>query len=228
MQASCPRWFFPLAPYASQEQLKVGGSEATAPKPERKKYRDALCGRQMSTFNTALCGYYHRHCRVKPMCPPDDGEVGRTLPHTCADFNQNCLSWARKGECDANPSFMRGECAQSCRMCGSVDSAGAAAEPDGSVVGDGTPEVQVEMEDGTVMNRAFLGEPERTCVDEEPLAACVNLVDLGACETQRGWMQESCRRSCEFCNASRAAFADGNEPKREDTAAHACPDGTWH
>lgn len=39
-------------------------------------------------------------------------------------------------------------------------------------------------------------------------------------------MQEACRKSCEFCNASKDAFPDGKEPPREDTAAHACPDGS--
>ena len=39
-------------------------------------------------------------------------------------------------------------------------------------------------------------------------------------------MQEACRKSCEFCNASKNAFPEGKEPLREDTAAHACPDGS--
>ena len=39
-------------------------------------------------------------------------------------------------------------------------------------------------------------------------------------------MQEACRKSCAFCNASKHAFPGGKEPPREDTAAHACPDGS--
>eukprot|EP00899_Mesostigma_viride_P008685 jgi/Mesvir1/17818/Mv12914-RA.2 len=33
---------------------------------------------------------------------------------TCRDTDANCPGWARAGECDANPGFMRGACRKSC------------------------------------------------------------------------------------------------------------------
>jgi len=186
---SCPRWFFPLPPYASEmREDTVSG---------RKNYRDALCGKQIANFNHALCEYYGRHCMTRPRCPPESAELARQSPTPfCVDLNQNCLNWARRGECENNPGFMKDECAQSCGMCGSSD-----AQP-------------------------FLGRPDVTCIDTAATATCQTLVALGACHTQVPYMLESCRRSCEFCNASKDAFPDGKEPTREDTAAHACPDGS--
>ena len=97
--ASCPRWFFPLAPYAAVSDT---GAHRT--------YRDALCGKQMAIFNEAVCDYYSRHCEEVPQCPPADGVAARKAgAGACVDLSQNCLSWARMGECTNNPDFMKGE-----------------------------------------------------------------------------------------------------------------------
>eukprot|EP00325_Prymnesiales_sp_UTEX-LB-985_P006095 CAMPEP_0174705222 /NCGR_PEP_ID=MMETSP1094-20130205/8526_1 /TAXON_ID=156173 /ORGANISM="Chrysochromulina brevifilum, Strain UTEX LB 985" /LENGTH=299 /DNA_ID=CAMNT_0015903357 /DNA_START=111 /DNA_END=1011 /DNA_ORIENTATION=+ len=172
---------------------KLGNDRVAA----KKNYRDALCGTQMVTFNRALCDYYGRHCSEKPSCPPPDGEIARKqMKKPCADLQQNCLSWARSGECERNPGFMETECAQSCAACGE---------------GHAVP---------------FLGAPTSTCFDSEHHAECESLKSLGACTSQRSYMQEACRRTCELCNASKDAFPGGKEPERDDTAAHACPDGS--
>ena len=38
-------------------------------------------------------------------------------PIWCVDADRNCPSWAKKGECDTNPGFMRLSCARSCDAC---------------------------------------------------------------------------------------------------------------
>jgi len=35
----------------------------------------------------------------------------------CADVGVFCQDWARKGECDANPSYMNQNCAKTCGRC---------------------------------------------------------------------------------------------------------------
>ena len=35
----------------------------------------------------------------------------------CLDWNPNCESWSKSGECDANPKWMRVNCKQSCGEC---------------------------------------------------------------------------------------------------------------
>lgn len=35
----------------------------------------------------------------------------------CRDVGQYCGDWARKGECNRNPSYMRLNCKKSCRLC---------------------------------------------------------------------------------------------------------------
>ena len=189
--ASCPRWFFPLPPFSTPD---ASGGQAGA-----KSYRDVLCGRLITGFNEALCAYYSRHCSVQTLCPPVDGETARRMPSAerCVDLTQNCLHWARTGECDNNPGFMAGECAQSCGAC-----------------------------DRTVFPRLpLVGAPDRTCVDDDNEASCRSLAVLGACTTQRAFMEESCRKTCEFCNASKYTFINKTDGA-EDTAQHTCPDGS--
>lgn len=91
---------------------------------------------------------------------------------------------------------MKGECPQSCAACSQHD---------------GHP---------------FLGAPVLTCKDLEHPVECANLKSIDACTTQRPYMQEACRSTCQICNASKDAFPDGREPERDDTAAHSCPDGS--
>ena len=95
--ATCPRWFFPVVPEEAHND------------------RDWFCVKQMVDFNDALCEYYARRCRVVPQCPPRSRAVA--APEACADYTDNCFSWALKGECTANPGFMLNECRQSCGAC---------------------------------------------------------------------------------------------------------------
>lgn len=39
------------------------------------------------------------------------------VPAWCVDADSNCESWARTGECDTNPGFMKASCARSCDAC---------------------------------------------------------------------------------------------------------------
>ena len=36
----------------------------------------------------------------------------------CKEENENCCSWAEKGECEQNPSYMLASCQKSCNLCG--------------------------------------------------------------------------------------------------------------
>ena len=171
------------------------------PNAERKTYTDALCGKQIADFNEAICGYYQRHCTTPVACPPRDAEVAhRELSEkagsVCMDLTNNCLAWSRGGECQSNPGFMASECPQSCGKC---EAAGV---------------------------KPYLGDPTVTCFDEDAAAACGGLAAVGACHSQTAYMQERCRRTCEFCNASADAFKDAAQKGKADTAQHQCPDGT--
>lgn len=190
--ASCPRWFMPLAPFSDPQPTANAG---------RKSFNDVLCGRQIAHFNEAICGYYRRHCDSPVVCPPSDGEVARRRlaekPGTlCVDLTQNCLSWARQGECQSNPGFMATECSQSCGWCSELGM------------------------------RPYLGDPTTTCFDEEPAVTCGTLAAVGACHSQLSYMHERCRKTCEFCNASADAYRQNDNKGAIDTAQHQCPDGS--
>ena len=37
--------------------------------------------------------------------------------HNCEDQHKDCEYWARHGECDANPLYMKDKCRRSCKVC---------------------------------------------------------------------------------------------------------------
>eukprot|EP00892_Ulva_mutabilis_P000610 jgi/Ulvmu1/1054/UM105_0012.1 len=41
----------------------------------------------------------------------------RVFNHACVNDQDECEDWARKGECDRNPEFMRSACRMSCYVC---------------------------------------------------------------------------------------------------------------
>lgn len=41
----------------------------------------------------------------------------RVLNESCVDDVDQCEDWARKGECDRNPGYMRSICRKSCYVC---------------------------------------------------------------------------------------------------------------
>lgn len=47
--------------------------------------------------------------------------IATIVPYACADEctdeNAGCATWAKSGECDRNPGFMRSSCAKSCNAC---------------------------------------------------------------------------------------------------------------
>ena len=141
--------------------------------------RDLLCIWTVEALNAAFCGFYRAHCGAAAAaleCPAPHPELGALL-HRCADTSAECAKFARQGECVSNPGFMASECAQSCGKCSE------------------TPHPV----------RPYMGSPVHTCFDEDPAEACASLAAAGACSSQVAFMQEACRRTCAFCNASAAA-----------------------
>ena len=51
------------------------------------------------------------------------------VPVWCVDADAKCESWARDGECEANPEFMRASCMRSCDACAPRRAKGDGAGP---------------------------------------------------------------------------------------------------
>jgi len=48
---------------------------------------------------------------------PSGGPQTSKPPSGCTDSHRNCQSWARQGECNKNPSWMKVNCKKSCNTC---------------------------------------------------------------------------------------------------------------
>lgn len=56
--------------------------------------------------------------------------AARAQAGECADAHAHCLFWAAKGECAANPDWMRPNCARACGACRPTSSTAAPPPPD--------------------------------------------------------------------------------------------------
>lgn len=60
-----------------------------------------------------------RSCKTCPVInKPQTEPPGTSEDEDCQDSDENCAAWADRGECEANPAWMRPNCARSCRTCG--------------------------------------------------------------------------------------------------------------
>ena len=56
--------------------------------------------------------------RRKPKTEAPKGAFGREpIDPNCVDSDENCVAWAKSGECDRNPGFMNTSCKASCHVC---------------------------------------------------------------------------------------------------------------
>lgn len=54
---------------------------------------------------------------VRTTAEPANEASPPSFSRPCVDRNAACTAWANEGECDANPNYMRAECARSCYVC---------------------------------------------------------------------------------------------------------------
>jgi len=83
-------------------------------------FPDAMC-RPSGTSNPTCenrCsdhGYHEGECRGNWRCTSGClKQVASCSGSTCTDKNTNCKAWASRGECSANPGYMRTNCCASC------------------------------------------------------------------------------------------------------------------
>ncbi|XP_072167436.1 uncharacterized protein [Diadema setosum] len=77
------------------------------------------------TKNCALsCGVCTPPEEPEPQQPDPDPQVGEPEPNTpadpyaeCIDTETHCQDWARRGECEINPAWMRPNCRRACHAC---------------------------------------------------------------------------------------------------------------
>jgi prolyl 4-hydroxylase len=82
----------PEAPMPKPKPQKLGERQQQQPQQQQRKQRQNLAAMRTD----------------QPHTPFDAG---------CIDDNESCENWAKGGECDANPVFMKQQCRASCHVC---------------------------------------------------------------------------------------------------------------
>jgi len=107
-------------------------------------------------------------------------------PGPCSDENPSCVDWAAGGACETNPGFMLESCPLSCGVCSAPTT--RAPTPAPTRAPWPTP--------GPL-------PPPGPCSDENP--SCADWAAGGACQTNPGFMLESCPLSCGVCSPTTQA-----------------------
>ena len=95
----------------------------------------------------------------------------------CKDLDDACATWAKSGECQANPEYMRDTCARSCGICNGGK-------------GFVQPDPQDAQEEGSI-------DSSSPCDDSD--VACGEWAQAGECEKNRDYMRTACRKACGLC-----------------------------
>jgi len=78
------------------------------------KTTEATIRNRMDYFDKTLGG------KLNPVKPinPTGAPPTKVPPSTCINENQSCDYWARYGECEKNPGYMKIKCKKACDVCG--------------------------------------------------------------------------------------------------------------
>ncbi|XP_033104243.1 balbiani ring protein 3-like isoform X2 [Anneissia japonica] len=142
----------------------------------------------------------------------------------CKDTTKKCVGWAKNGDCEKNPKWMKPNCPLSCNSCEIVSTLVAGCR-------DVQRKCPMWAENGdcqTNPNFMFPNCPlscnscndtsyDPGCIDKT--RRCKNLADRGDCETNKKWMNKNCALTCNTCAQIDKKVA---KPKCNDSFAN-CP-----
>ncbi|XP_061171818.1 zinc metalloproteinase nas-15-like [Saccostrea echinata] len=162
-------------------------------------------------------GFVDQNCRCS--CPDgtSDCEVGKVPQFQFCrnkDKDWSCNVWAKQGECERNPRYMKPNCARACGICSDALAADR-------VVGDQCVDAYPE---GTckgwkaigdcVSNEKWMAQnckktcgvcdkdsdpPGTGCSNIQPDRKCDDWAVKGECGVNPQWMERNCRKSCRLC-----------------------------
>ena len=115
---------------------------------------------------------------------------------SCTDKNDRCAEWAGKGECDANPVWMKPNCAESCKTCG-----GKCADAQDVCADLKSNGACLTMEGWMSAN---CKKTCNLCCNDEDVR-CAAWAKAGQCENTPyiAFMKSKCKRSCKICGSGK-------------------------
>lgn len=149
---------------------------------ENPDYMHALC-----PLSCVVCTSSYHNENLGPS-PDESGSVARGNDDLqaiqfkgfhCDDTDKHCRYWAKQGECETNPTFMRVYCRRSCSVC------------------DPSPEDPLEHQEDEKL--------KLPCTDLHH--KCQPWAKDGYCDLKPEFMHTYCRSSCQSCDRSEHCVA---------------------
>jgi prolyl 4-hydroxylase len=139
---------------------------------------------------------------------------------SCGNKHENCDFWAGKGECEANPNYMKNNCALACGVCGQkarlptsedreqiLELVKKYGEPQEAEGGDAMATLLVIRKTISYMRNFVLRDKPTHTLSEDTIKKCINRHDrcafwsaIGECEGNPAWMATNCAPSCQSCH----------------------------
>ncbi|XP_071959068.1 uncharacterized protein [Antedon mediterranea] len=147
-------------------------------------------------------------------------------PHDidCEDTTHKCVGWAKKGDCEKNPKWMKPNCPLSCNSCSIIPTLVAGCR-------DVQRKCPMWAEKGDCLTNPNFMFPNcplscNSCNDTSYDPGCIDktrrckaLSDKGDCQSNRKWMKKNCPLTCNTCTDVKGK---ASKPKCNDSFAY-CP-----
>jgi hypothetical protein len=187
----------------------------------RKMYRLGGAKKDLTVVSSHLmgvCDAAHNHCRslaslisyIKGYyCGVFKCDAVQELEASCMDAETSCPSWAKQGQCHANPKFMHTTCKRSCNLCGICKDNKASCATWAKTGSCKTNAAFMDLycrkscsrcdaiTSPAVTPTSASVKPKLKCVDENE--ACEVWTKNGECTTNPKYMHKFCARSCKAC-----------------------------
>jgi len=168
-------------------------------------YMDVYCKKSCNKCSTkpTNCEDKNRHCAswakngqctsnaayMGPNCAKSCNTCDGSVSTKCLDTNTYCPDWATKGFCDSNSVYMHKHCKKSCKKCNTKPSKPKTTEKPTTEKATTAAPVTVAPTEAP--------EPIQ-CEDDNKW--CSDWASKGQCESNPGFMNVSCKKSCDRCN----------------------------
>mmetsp|Transcript_14074 Transcript_14074/g.20800 ORF Transcript_14074/g.20800 Transcript_14074/m.20800 type:complete len:166 (-) Transcript_14074:767-1264(-) len=114
----------------------------------------------------------------------------------CNDEHENCKSWAEKGECRNNPTYMSYNCRKACESCVSLHHGSMQHCPEERDLPD-MIRLLIETQQYIYDRFSVKASMYRSCENKDPL--CAKYALQGECKKNPSFMHKECPAVCKVC-----------------------------
>nr|KAI8728661.1 protein jagged-1-like isoform X1 [Biomphalaria glabrata] len=115
----------------------------------------------------------------------------------CNDDKSECVGWAGRGECQANPNYMHKSCRKSCKICGSDTSCVDSISRCSNWAKANECKTNPDWMGKNCRYSCKQCNSDNRCIDLK--SNCDQLAKGNECDSNPSYMSQNCQKSCKMC-----------------------------